>query len=66
MAAPSAGEIILLAIGFFLVALLTPIAMDQVVAANTTSWGAAVKTIFTILLPILYIIGVAVRYVPKT
>jgi len=59
------GTIIMLAIGFLLVAILTPIAMDQVVGANTTGWNAAVKTIFTVLLPILFVIGVAIRYIPR-
>jgi len=64
--AVSLSEIILLALGFFLTALLTPIAMEQLVGANTTGWNSAVKTIFTILLPILYIVGVAYRYIPHT
>jgi len=55
-----------MAVGFLLVALLTPIAMEQVTAANTTGWNSAVKTMFTVLLPILYIIGVAVYYVKDT
>jgi len=65
MAEISARTVIILAIGFLLTAILTPIAMDQIVAANTTGWNAAVKTIFTVLLPILYIIGVALYYVPR-
>jgi len=61
----AAGTIVMLAIGFLLIAILTPIAMDQIVGANTTGWNAAVKTIFTVLLPILFVIGVAIRYVPR-
>jgi len=60
----SAGEIVMLAIGFFLVAILAPIAMSEIVGANTTGWPPAVTTIFTILLPILFIIGVAIHYIP--
>lgn len=61
----SAGKIVMLAVGFLLVAILTPIAMEQLIGANTTGWNAAVKTIFTVLLPVLYIIGVAISYVPR-
>ena len=60
----NASTIIMLAVGFLLVAILTPIAMTELVGANTTGWQASVKTIFTVLLPILYIVGVAVRYIP--
>ena len=63
--AVNAGTIVLLSVGFLLTAILTPIAMDEVVSANTTGWASSVKTIFTVLLPILYIIGVALYYVPK-
>lgn len=61
----TASTIIMLAVGFLLVAILTPIAMTELVGANTTGWQSSVKTIFTVLLPILYIIGVAVRYIPS-
>lgn len=61
----TAGTIVMLAVGFLLVAILTPIAMDEIVGANVTGWNASVKTIFSVLLPILYIIGVAITYIPK-
>ena len=61
----SMTEIVVLAVGFLLVAILTPIGMTEIVGANTTGWQASVTTIFQVLLPILYIIGVAVRYVPR-
>ena len=59
----STRAIVMAAVGFLLVAILTPIAMEQIVGANTTGWNAAVKTIFSVLLPILFVIGVAVSYV---
>lgn len=59
------GTIVMLAVGFLLVAILTPIAMTELVGANTTGWNTAVKTVFSVLLPVLYIIGVAIAYVPK-
>jgi len=58
------GTIVILAVGFLLTAVLTPIGMDQVVGANTTGWASSVKTIFQTLLPILYIVGVAIYYIP--
>ena len=61
----NAGTITMLAVGFLLVAILTPIGMTEVIGANTTGWASSVKTIFTVLLPILYIIGVALYYIPK-
>ena len=64
-AAVTAGTIVSIAVGFLLVAILVPIAMQQVVAANTTGWDATVKTIFATLLPILVIIGVAIKYIPR-
>ena len=60
-----AGTIVMLAVGFLLVAILTPIAMTEIVGANTTGWSASVTTIFSVLLPILYIIGIALYYIPR-
>jgi len=56
--------IILLAIGFILTCIITPIILDQIAGTTTTLWNAAIKTLFTILIPILYIIGIAVRFIP--
>lgn len=61
----SAGVIVMLAVGFLLVAILTPIAMDEIVGANTTGWESSVTTMFSVLLPILYIIGIALYYIPR-
>jgi len=58
------GTIVMLAVGFLLTAILTPIGMDQIVGANTTGWATSVKTMFSTLLPILYVIGVAILYIP--
>ena len=66
MANISPGEVVMLAISFFLVAILGPIALNEVFGANTTGWTTTVKTIFQTLLPILWVIGVAIRYIPRT
>lgn len=59
----TAKNVILSAVGFLLVAILTPIAMDELVAVNTTLWEDPVATVFTVVLPIVYIIGVAYGFI---
>ncbi len=59
----SAKYIIMSAVGFLLVAILTPIAMEQVTGANTTLWETPVTTIFATVLPIVYVIGVAYAFI---
>ena len=66
MASLSAEDVVLLAISFFLMAILGPIALNEIFGANTTGWTSTVKTIFQTLLPILWVIGVAIRYIPRT
>lgn len=46
-----------------MVAILTPIAMGELVDANTTGWQASVVTVFTVVLPIVYIIGIAYAFI---
>ena len=65
MARISANTIVMLSVGFLLAAILFPIAYAQIYGATTTNWNAAVVTIFQVLAPILFIIGVAIRYVPS-
>jgi len=57
--------IVAAAVGFLLVAILTPIGMTELVGANTTGWETAVKTVFSLLLPILYVVGVALYFMPR-
>lgn len=59
----NARNVVLSAVGFLLVAILTPIGMDQLVSANTTGWQASVTTIFTVVLPIIYIVGIAYGFI---
>lgn len=58
-------NVVLSAVGFFLVVILTPIAMSELVGANTTGWETAVTTVFTVVLPIVYIIGVAYAFIKE-
>lgn len=64
-------QIVGLIVGFILVALSTPIALNYLYSINSTfnvtgtaaTW-APVFTIFSVLLPVLYIIGAAIKFIP--
>lgn len=67
-----ATDVIMAAVGFLLVAILTPMGMTVIVGTNSTfnqtgvaATYAAVYTIFTVLVPILYLIGCALYFIPK-
>jgi len=59
-------DIVMMAVGFFLVAILGPMALNEVFGANTTGWTSTVKTIFQTLLPILWVIGCAIYFIPRS
>jgi len=59
------AAVIGIGVSMMVMAVVFPIAMSQIVAANTTGWEAAVTTIFGVLLPILAIIGIALKYIPR-
>lgn len=66
--AVTSGEIIGLAVSFFIVAIMGPIAI-QIIANLTTAnqtfyWDASVITIFQVVLPIIWVVGVAIKYLP--
>jgi len=61
----SINDIVLMAVSFLLVAILGPIAIGTIANTTTTSWNASVVTMFQTLLPILWVIGVAIAYVPR-
>lgn len=61
----SPRDVIYAVIGFILVAILTPIGMGQIIVGYNTSWNAAVITIFSVVLPLLYVIGAALHFIPK-
>ena len=65
----TSGTIIGLAVSFFLVAILGPIAIGTIANVNTNTtgggtWDASVITIFQIVLPVIWIVAVAIRYLP--
>lgn len=59
------GKVISAAVGFFLIAILFPIALSEVANATTTNWEASVITIFQTVLPIIAVIGVAIAFLPE-
>ena len=72
MGSISGKEVVYTAIGFMMVALLTPIGMAYVAGTNTTfnvtgtaaTWTTS-YTLFTVLLPILYLVGVGLYFLPR-
>ena len=61
----SANEIIYAGVGFLLVAILAPIAIGMDVSISTVNWNPAVVTIWQVLLPIVYMIGTGIYFIPK-
>jgi len=69
---PSISQIIPIIIGFIVVAITTPLAFNYLYQVNSTfnatgvaATYAAVFTVFSILLPVLYIVGIAIKFVPR-
>lgn len=69
--AASMQKIIGIIVGFVVTALVTPISMAYIASINGSFNGsglvatyAAPFTIFSVLLPVLYIIGVSVSFLP--
>ena len=60
----SAKAIIGIAIGILLISVLFPIAMDEIVGANQTGWDASLILLFSTVVPILAVIGLALKYLP--
>jgi len=62
--AVSASSVVNIAVSALLVAILVPIALNQIGATNTSNMTTAVVTVFTVVLPILIVVGLAIKYVP--
>jgi hypothetical protein len=56
--------VIMLGIAMIATAYLIPISLQAIAEANLTGVNAAVASIFTIVLPILAILGVALAFMP--
>lgn len=69
---PSITQIVGIVIGFVVSAIATPVAMNYLASINSTfnvtgipATYSAVFTIFSVLLPVLYMIGIAIYFVPR-
>jgi len=62
----TSGEIIGLAVSFFLVAVMGPLAIGAIADINSSGlgWDPAVITVFQIVLPVIWCVAVALRYLP--
>lgn len=59
------NKIVGIAVGLLCAAIVIPLAMTTLLAANHTGVDATVYTVFSVLLPILAIIGLALYFLPK-
>jgi len=64
----TSGAIVGLAVSFFIVAVMGPIAIGTIANISywnqTDNWDASVLTIFQVVLPIIWVVGVALKYLP--
>jgi len=64
----TSGAIVGLAVSFFIVAIMGPIAIGTIANISywnqTDNWDASVLTIFQVVLPIIWVVGVALKYLP--
>lgn len=58
MATLNPEVVIGIAIAIFIAAVVFPLAMTQIAAANTTGWNASVTTMFTVLVPVIGIVSI--------
>ena len=61
----SMTDVVYMAISFFLVAVLGPLAIGTIANTTVTNWNASVVIIFQTLLPIIWVIGIAIKYIPR-
>ena len=62
--AVSPQTILGLVIAFFVLAYVTPIGLNYLAVAINASVNSTVKTIFTIIVPILFALGAALYFMP--
>ena len=60
------STIIIMVVAIFIAGLLLPTAMSSFKAANYTGLDSAVITIFTVLLPIVIGVGIALKFLHKS
>jgi len=64
-AAAGPATVASIAVGVLIMAYILPIGLLAIADANTTGWAAVVITIFQTVMPILIILGLALKYVPR-
>jgi len=64
-AAAGPATVASIAVGVLIMAYILPIGLLAIADANTTGWTAVVITIFQTVMPILIILGLALKYVPR-
>ena len=62
--AVSPQAIVGIAVSLLVAAVLVPVAMTQILGANQSGWDASLILIFGTVVPILAIIGIAIKYIP--
>lgn len=62
---PTAKTFAMAAVALLVAAILIPMGMAIVVDTTTTTWNSAVVTLWTVLVPVLMIIGVALYFIPR-
>ena len=59
------GKIVTVAIGLFIAGVILPVALTTIASGNYTGVDASVKTVVTVLLPVLAVIAIALIFLPK-
>jgi hypothetical protein len=65
MSEDKAALIVLVAVAFIFAAIFVPIVMSLSTNANMTDWSLPVKIAFTVLVPIIFLFGIAISFIPK-
>ena len=56
-------KVVAVSIGLFVAAIMLPLALVTIAAANLTGVNATIVTVVTILLPTLAVIGIAMQFI---
>jgi hypothetical protein len=57
------SDVIAIIIALFVFAILSPIALNQIYSVNTSGWNSAVATLFTVFVPVMAVLAVAIGFV---
>ena len=58
-------KIVGVGVGLLVIAIILPIAIGQIADTDVTTWDPSVATVFTVLLPVLAVIGLVLYFMPK-